>query len=78
VPHYTLLGVGSVRYVSIVNILGGILSLGAAAVLIPPLGLTGAALGRLLYGPAVALNFFKIRTTLSRPVSPKDPIPVTT
>jgi O-antigen/teichoic acid export membrane protein len=78
VPHYTLLALGSVRYVSIVNVLGGILSLAATAMLIPRLGLTGAALGRLLYGPAVALNFFKVRTTLSRTESPAaDPIPVT-
>jgi O-antigen/teichoic acid export membrane protein len=79
VPHYTLLALGSVRFVSIVNIVGGILSLGAAAILIPRLGLTGAALGRLLYGPAVALNFFKVGTTLSRTESPGEhPVPVTT
>jgi len=66
VPHYTLLALGRVRFVSVVNVLGGIVSLGAAALFIPPFGLVGAAVGRLLYGPAVALNFVKIKMEFSR------------
>jgi len=62
VPHYTLLAFGKVRFVSVVNILGGILSLAAVALFVPPLGLVGAAVGRLLYGPAVALNFIKLKS----------------
>ncbi len=77
VPHYTLLAVGSVRFVSIVNILGGVLSLAAVVLLIPPLGLVGAAVGRLFYGPAVALNFLKIKLKFTRPPLPrKESIPL--
>jgi len=79
VPHYTLMALGKVRYVSIVNVLGGILSLCGAAMLIPPFGLLGASVGRLLYGPAVALNFIKVKTSLPRPLDPgQDVVPVTT
>ena len=61
VPHYTLLALGEVRFVSFVNVLAGILSLGAAALLMPSFGLVGAAIGRLLYGPVVSFNFLKAR-----------------
>jgi O-antigen/teichoic acid export membrane protein len=72
VPHYTLLGLGKVRFVSTLNIVSGLLSLGAVAVFIPPMGLVGAALGRLLYGPAIALNFLKVRTEFIRNASPTE------
>jgi O-antigen/teichoic acid export membrane protein len=72
VPHYTLLALGSVRFVSVVNIAGGILSLVAAALLIPSFGLLGAAAGRLFYGPAVALNFLKIKADFTRIALPRE------
>jgi O-antigen/teichoic acid export membrane protein len=80
VPHYTLLALGRVRYVSVVNVLGSALCLCMMTLLIPSLGLTGAALGRLLYGPVLALTlFFKVSTALSRPVIPREgPIPAST
>jgi O-antigen/teichoic acid export membrane protein len=79
VPHYTLLALGWVRFVSVVNIVGGILSLLAVVLLIPPLGLVGAAVGRLCYGPAIALNFLKIKTAFTRTVLPtKQPVPIST
>lgn len=59
VPHFALLGLGKVRFVSLVNLAGGALSLMIAALLIPPLGLVGAALGRLFYGPVITINFIK-------------------
>jgi O-antigen/teichoic acid export membrane protein len=64
VPYYTLLGLGKVRFVSVMNIAGGLASLAAAAVLIPFLGLAGAAVGRLLYGPIIAANFAKASRSL--------------
>jgi len=64
VPHFTLLGLGKVRFVSVVNLIGGVLSLAAAAVLIPTVGLTGAAVGRLLYGPVITLNYLKVAKSL--------------
>jgi O-antigen/teichoic acid export membrane protein len=73
VPHNALLALRHVRFVSTVNILGGILSLFVAAALIPFLGLPGAAIGRLLYGPAVTFNFLKIRSEFSRSI----PVPQT-
>lgn len=48
VPHYTLLALGRVRFVSIVNIGSSILSLAAAAWLVSLPGLEGAAIGRRL------------------------------
>ena len=79
VPHYTLLALGYVRYVSVVNVLGGIVCLCAAPLLIPPLGLVGAALARLLYGPVVALNFVKITQALRRRVPAcEEAVPIST
>jgi len=72
VPHYTLLAFGSVRFVSVVNIAGGILSLVAVAFLVHPFGLVGAAIGRLFYAPAVSLNFLKIKNHFSRTPVPID------
>jgi O-antigen/teichoic acid export membrane protein len=66
VPHYTLMAFGTVRFVSMVNIFSGIVSLAAMALFIPSLGLTGAAVGRLLYGPAIALNFAKVKSEFGR------------
>lgn len=75
VPHYTLLALGKVRFVSTVNILGGIVSLGAAALLIPSFGLVGAGIGRLLYGPVTALNLLKARTKVAGDILPaEDPV----
>jgi len=75
VPHYTLLALGRVRFVSIVNMLGGVLSLVAMAFFVPPLGLIGAAIARLFYGIAVTLNFLKIRTHFARAaLSTKEPV----
>lgn len=63
-PHFTLLGLGKVRFVSLMNVFGGLLSLAAAALLIPAFGLLGAAAGRLFYGPAISMNFMKVAKTL--------------
>lgn len=72
VPHYTLLALGHVRYVSIVNILGGVVSLAATALLIPSLGLFGAAVARLLYGCVTALLFVKTKASLFPAASARD------
>jgi O-antigen/teichoic acid export membrane protein len=74
VPHYTLLALGSVRFVSIVNIVGGILSLGVVALLIHPFGLVGAAIARLFYGAVTALLLLKVRAKLSHTVSPREEV----
>ena len=63
-PHFTLLGLGKVRFVSLMNVFGGALSLGAAALLIPAFGLIGAAAARLFYGPAISMNFVKVAKSI--------------
>ena len=60
--HYLLLALGQARFVASVNVLGGVLSLGCIALLMPRYGLPGAAVGRLLYAAAAALNFWKLHT----------------
>lgn len=65
VPHFTLLGLGQVRFLSVSNLAGGFVALVGAALLIPPLGLIGAAAGRLLYGPVTWVNYWKVFRSLS-------------
>lgn len=78
VPHYTLLALGDVRYVSTINVLGGIFSLCTAGFLIPSYGLSGAALGRLMYGTATVLNLYKIWKRFSERPSSNEPLLVST
>jgi O-antigen/teichoic acid export membrane protein len=63
-PHFTLLGLGKIRFVSLTNLFGGALSLVGAVALIPPLGLIGAATGRLFYGPVISMNYLKVESCL--------------
>jgi len=74
VPHYTLLALGSVRFVSVVNVLGGILSLVAVALFVPHLGMVGAAIGRLLYGAVTVLNLLRVKAKLARSASPRQDV----
>jgi O-antigen/teichoic acid export membrane protein len=74
VPHYTLLALGSVRFVSIINMVGGILSLGALALFVPPFGLVGAAIARLFYGAVTVLALLKVRAKLAQAVSPHEEV----
>jgi O-antigen/teichoic acid export membrane protein len=69
VPHYSLLAMGDVKYVSGMNILGGALSLCAAAILIPYIGLPGAALGRVVYGSVTILLLVRARRRWPRPIA---------
>jgi len=64
VPHYTLLGLGQVRFVSLANLAGGVLSAIAVAALLPLIGLNGAGVGRLLYGPATTVNYVRAARSL--------------
>lgn len=64
IPHYFLLGFGEVRFVSMTNIAGGILSLTVMAFSLPFWGINGAAIGRLFYALPVTLNFIKIKGKL--------------
>jgi O-antigen/teichoic acid export membrane protein len=59
--HYILLALGQARFVAAINVLGGVLSLGCIALLMPIYGLRGAAIGRLLYAGTISLNFWKLK-----------------
>jgi O-antigen/teichoic acid export membrane protein len=59
-PHYILLGLGEMRYVSLTNIFGGIAMLTAMLILTPLYALTGAVASRALYGFGVSLNFVRL------------------
>ncbi len=57
VPHYALLAFGRVRFISGLNIGSGILLIALMAILIPPLHLVGAALGRIAYSLILAVPY---------------------
>ena len=59
-PHYILLGLGEMRYVSLTNIFGGLAMLTAMLILTPLYALTGAVASRTLYGFGVGLNFVRL------------------
>lgn len=64
VPHNALLGLGKVRFLAITNLLAGLLSIIGVASFIPLMGIHGAAIGRLAYGPVISMNFVKVSRTL--------------
>jgi O-antigen/teichoic acid export membrane protein len=57
VPHNSLLALGQVRIVAVLNIAGGIILLGLMALLIPRSGLAGAATGRAIYTTLLAIGY---------------------
>jgi O-antigen/teichoic acid export membrane protein len=59
-PHYILLGLGEVRYVSFTNIIGGLAMLTAMLISIPLYALTGAVASRALFGLGVSMNFVRL------------------
>jgi O-antigen/teichoic acid export membrane protein len=67
VPYFALLGTGRIRFACVANLVGGLALMIAAVVLIPVLGLNGAALGRLVYGATVSVCYFEAVRTLQSP-----------
>lgn len=63
--HYALLALEQVRLVAMLNLAGGAAMLVAMVLLIPRLGLVGAAFGRVLYGPVTLLMYLRLRAALS-------------
>jgi O-antigen/teichoic acid export membrane protein len=56
--HYTLIAAGRIRLVALTNLAAGIIMLMALPALLSIMGLLGAGVARLLYGPIIAtLNF---------------------
>lgn len=64
-PHYLLLANGKSRFVAITNILGGSATALGSFFLIPSVGLIGAAISRLFYGPFVAMNYMAVFSLLN-------------
>jgi len=63
--HYALLALGQVRLVAMLNLVGGLAMLAVVTALTPRVGLLGAAVGRLLYGPITLIMYFRLRSMLS-------------
>jgi O-antigen/teichoic acid export membrane protein len=69
--HYTLLALAQVRLVAMLNLAGGAAMLLVMFLLIPRFGLTGAAIGRLVYGPITLLMYGRLRALLSPHTAPR-------
>lgn len=57
VPHYALLAFGRVRLIAGINFASGVLLALLMVALVPPFGLTGAALGRIAYSTLLAVPY---------------------
>ena len=57
VPHYTLMALGRVRYLAIINVVSGVLAIATGLYLIPRFGIIGAAYARLASGLPSLLNY---------------------
>jgi len=55
--HYALLALGKVRFVSILNVVAGVVTLGLSVFFMGRMGLLGAALARLAFGPIMLLYY---------------------
>ena len=66
VPYYALLALGHVRLITILNLVGGVATIVVAGLLIPVIGLPGAAVARLLYGPITWISYLKLRQSLAQ------------
>jgi O-antigen/teichoic acid export membrane protein len=65
--HYSLLAMGCIRNVAVLNLIAGGAMLTVMALLIPRFGIVGAALGRLVYGPVTWLMYLKLNDALRPP-----------
>jgi O-antigen/teichoic acid export membrane protein len=59
-PYYLLLGKNEARYVSVANLAGGGMGLVAAVILLPMLGVIGAAQARLVLGLTTLANYWRL------------------
>jgi O-antigen/teichoic acid export membrane protein len=64
--HYALLAVGHVRVVTYLNLVAGVGMLVFMALLLPKLGLQGAAMARLIYGPITCLAYVQLYRVIWR------------
>jgi len=59
-PYYLLLGHNEARYVSVANLAGGGMGLLAAVILLPTLGVIGAAQARMVLGLTTLANYWRL------------------
>jgi len=59
-PYYLLLGHNEARYVSVANLAGGGMGILAAVILLPTLGVIGAAQARLVLGLTTLANYWRL------------------
>lgn len=59
-PYYLLLGHNEARYVSVANLAGGGMGLLAAVILLPSLGVIGAAQARMVLGLTTLANYWRL------------------
>jgi O-antigen/teichoic acid export membrane protein len=69
--HYTLLALGKVRFVTVLNVIGGLATLGIAMILVGRIGLIGAAIARLAYGPVTLLYYWAAHTGILKHLTEK-------
>lgn len=65
--HYSLLAMGCIRNVAVLNLIAGGAMLALMALLVPRFGIVGAALGRVVYGPVTWLMYLKLNSVLHSP-----------
>lgn len=58
--HFFLMGLGKVRFISVSNLIGGIATV-LASLMLSPLGLVWFAASKLLFGPVILVNFYKLK-----------------
>jgi O-antigen/teichoic acid export membrane protein len=59
-PHYLVLGTGHARYASVTSLVGGALGVIMAFLLVPSVGVVGAAQARLVMGVSTLANYYKL------------------
>jgi O-antigen/teichoic acid export membrane protein len=67
--HYSLMAMGSFRFVTALNVAGGLVMLAVMAALMPTRGVHGAAIARLIYGPITCLLYLPLFHLLRTPSS---------
>ena len=67
-PHFVLLGLNVARFVSLSNIVGGVITLILSIFFTPVYGLIGAAISRTMYGVVVSSNLIILKNKLNKGV----------
>lgn len=65
-PHFILLGIGRVSYVSKINLIGGFILIATMYYLVGPYGILGVGIARILYGLITLLNYLPVKNILKR------------